>query len=326
MVRQSVIYSAVLLAIAGLTACGGNDDSPPAPIAVGDTVALTTSGMLMSFNRATPSTVVGSIGVTGLASGETLLGIDVRPANNTLYALGSLGNVYTVAPATGVVTAVAKLTADITDTTAPFAGLVGTSFGIDFNPVADRLRVVSNTGQDLRINVDTGATTTDGAISPASAVVAGSGYTNSFAGTTSTRLFNINLATGTLDLQDPPNNGVQVTGAVLGVTATAADFDVDATNNVGYAALTVGGTSSLYRVNLQTGAAAPAATLVGTIASGAPVRSIALLQPAAATTVTGLTTTNGLFSFSPRTPNTVSPTVAITGLAANEVILGMDVR
>ena len=38
------------------------------------------------------------------------------------------------------------------------------SFGVDFNPVADRLRIVSNTGQDLRANVDTGATTVDGAL------------------------------------------------------------------------------------------------------------------------------------------------------------------
>ena len=56
-------------------------------------------------------------------------------------------------------------------------------------PLADRLRVVSSTGQSLRINVDSGATTTDGAINggAANASVTASAYTNSFAGTGSTR-------------------------------------------------------------------------------------------------------------------------------------------
>ena len=330
MFKKSLVSTAAVAASLGLVACGGGGGDASGPItppvvAVGDTVALTASGKLVSFNRAAPGTLVGTVAVTGVVSGETLVGLDVRPATNVLYALGNQGNLYTLAPTTGAATQVTKLVADATDTTEPFSALAGTSFGIDFNPVADRLRVVSNTGQDLRINVETGATTTDGVITPATAVVSGSGYTNSFAGTTSTRLFNLNLTTATVDLQDPPNNGVQVTGPALGVTATAADFDIDATNNIGYASLTVGSVSSLYRVNLQTGAAAPAATVVGAIAGGEAIRSIALLQTAS-TTVTALTTTNGLFTFSPRTPNTVSPTVAIAPLAAGETILGIDVR
>lgn len=326
--QRTVLSSAILAATVGLVACGGDggDSTPSLPsVAVGDTVALTTGGSLISFNRSAPGTLVGSIAITGLASGEALVGIDVRPANNTVYGLGSLGNLYTLAPSTGVATSVAKLSADAADSTAPFTALAGTGFGIDFNPVADRLRVISNTGQDLRINVETGATTTDGAISPATAVLAGSGYTNAFAGATSTRLFNINLTTATLDLQNPPNDGVQVAGPGLGVAPTAADFDIDATNNIGYAALTVGGASSLYRVNLQTGAAAPAATLVAAIGGGQAVRSIALLQPTAPTVV-ALTTGNTLVSFSPRTPNTLGAAVPVTGLVAGEQLLGIDVR
>ncbi len=328
MFRRSVLSSSILLATLGLAACGGGggDSSPSTPsVSVGDTVALTVGGKLISFNRDSPSTLVGSIGVSGLASGETLVGIDVRPATNTLYGLGSLGNLYTLAPATGVATAVAKLTADGTDSTAPFTALSGTSFGIDFNPVADRLRVISNNGQDLRINVETGATTTDGAISPSTAVVAGSGYTNSFAGATSTRLINLNLASASVDVQNPPNDGVQVSGPDIGFAPIAADFDVDASNNIGYAAMTIGGASALYRVNLQTGAAAPAATVIGGIGGSELVRSIALLQPAAPIVV-ALTSSNGLAGFSPRTPNTLSPVVAISGLAAGETMLGIDVR
>jgi hypothetical protein len=67
-----------------LAACGGSDDDAQLSVQVGDTVALTASGKLMSFNRATPDTTVGSIAVSGLAAGESLLGIDYRPADGML--------------------------------------------------------------------------------------------------------------------------------------------------------------------------------------------------------------------------------------------------
>ena len=51
----------------------------------------------------------------------------------------------------------------------PYTALTGSQFGVDFNPVADRLRVPSDSGLNLRINADTGATTTDGTINRASA-------------------------------------------------------------------------------------------------------------------------------------------------------------
>ena len=60
----------------------------------------------------------------------------------------------------------------------PYTALTGSQFGVDFNPVADRLRVISDSGLNLRINADTGATTTDGAINRAGAapMVAGGAY------------------------------------------------------------------------------------------------------------------------------------------------------
>jgi Domain of unknown function (DUF4394) len=325
----SLKCSALLALTLGLVACsdGGDDPAPapaPTPVSVGDTVVLTASGKLASFNRATPGTAVGSIAVTGLTSGETLVGIDYRPANSVLYALGSAGSIYRVDPSTGVATLSSTIKAAAGDDN-PFTTLSGTSFGVDFNPVPDRLRVVSNTGQNLRINVETGDAITDTAVSPAAAV-SGVAYTNSFAGTVSTRLFDINLATSTLDLQNPPNDGTLVTGAPLGVTPTAVNgFDVDARSNTGYAALTVGGATSLYRVNLAAAAPTAAATLVGAIAGGEVISGLAL-APATVPTVTGLTTDNRLVSFNPRSPNTLTSNVAITGLNAGESILGMDVR
>lgn len=326
---KTLISSALLALVAGLAACGGgNDDEGPSTVAVGDTVALTASGRLISFNRALPATIVGTIGVKGLASGETLLGIDVRPADGKLHAVSSTGRIYTVDPSTGMSTLKATLAADPADTSAPYAGLVaGASYAVNFNPTVDRLRVIGSNGQNLRVNVDTGATTTDGTLSLAGTAprVTAAAYTNSVDGATATQLFDLNAADGALYLQNPPNDGLLATPISLGVAPSAiGGFDIDAATNVGYAALTVGGAAQLYSVNLN--ATSAAATLVGTIGSSETVIALALTPatPVAATAL-ALTEDNRLLSFSPRSPNTVTATVAIAA-PAGESVVGIDIR
>ena len=246
-----------------------------------------------------------------------------RPADGALYALGSAGNVYTVEPSTGVATLKTALKAVANDDD-PFVALAGSDFAVDFNPVADRLRVVSNSGQNLRINVDSGDATTDGVISLAGGTphVTAAAYSNAFFGTTTTQLFDIDAASGLLHLQDPPNNGTLAAGLALGVSGGQVNgFDIDARNHVGYAALTVAGTSTLYRVNIASGAA----TAVGPVAGGEPIRGLALVQPAAPT-VLGLTTANQLVAFDPKAPNTITSTTAISGLNAGDTVIGIDTR
>ena len=91
--------------------------------------------------------------ITGLAPGDRLVGIDFRPATGQLYGLGTLGGgaglaqLYIIDTETAVATPVGVRN----------AMLVGTSFGFDFNPVPDRIRVVSNLGPNLRLNPDNGA-------------------------------------------------------------------------------------------------------------------------------------------------------------------------
>src|SRR3982750_1984429 len=82
--------------------------------------------------------VVTSVPITGLQTGETLVGIDVRPSNQLLYGVGSSSRLYTINPLTGA--------APVVGAAGAFT-LNGTSFGVDFNPVVDRVRVVGNTGQ-----------------------------------------------------------------------------------------------------------------------------------------------------------------------------------
>lgn len=344
MFRKTILSSAVLAATLGLAACGGGDDLPvvvtPAAV-LNNAVALTASNRLISFDRTAPATITSTSPViTGLQAGETLVGMDYRPANGLLYAVGTSGAVYQLDPLTGVASNRIALTNNAGN--APIV-LTGTSFGVDFNPQADRLRVVSSTGQNLRINVVNalGNTFVDAQV-PATAAVSGSAYTNSFAGTSNTRLYSLNLAANTLDEQGTlnpatgatqPNDGTQTTIAPLGVTPTAVNgFDIDARNNVGYAAMTVGTSTSLYRINLAPAAGTNAATVVATIGDGTEsIRGVAL-APVAAPVIAALTTSNGLITVAANAPNTMITNVpAITGLngpatSPAEQILGVDFR
>jgi Domain of unknown function (DUF4394) len=235
---------------------------------------------LTSFARNAPSALATPVSISGLQSGETVLGIDFRPANNMLYAVGSTARLYIVDPATGAATHVAALAADPADMTDPFAMLNGANFGVDFNPVADRLRVVSDARQNLRINSATGAVTTDGTLDFVAPDAVAAAYTQNFAGTATTRLLLIDSATGTLQAQSPPNDGVLTTigrlDPALSVGAIAG-FDIaGGDDGLSLAVVQSAGAtqSSLYRVNPRTGAA----TALGAIgpAGTALVRGLAI--------------------------------------------------
>ena len=327
------LATAIAAALAG---CGSSDDDDAAPmplpvptppaVSVGDMVALTASNRIVSFDRATPATIRSTASVTGLQSGENLVGIDYRATDGLLYGVGSSGRIYTIDPATGVATVKSTLSVDATDTTAPYTALSGASFGVDFNPVADRLRVVSNTGQSLRINVDTGATTTDGNINggAATSAITGSAYTNSFAGTSSTTLYALDSTTDTLYIQNPPNNGTLATPVALGVDGGAVNgFDIDGRTNMGYAVLTVGTARTLYSINLA--ATANAATAVGAVGVTEDIRGLAV-RATPSPVVLGLTDAGRIVGFRPATPNTLTLDTALAGLNANETVVGIDFR
>ena len=249
-----------------------DNDSVPASAAT--LYGVTGANSLVRFNSATPGTVDRTTTVNGLQPGETILGIDARPAKGQLYALGSTGRLYVVNPTSGRAALVSTVS----------AALSGGSFGVDFNPTVDRLRVVSDADQNLRVNPDTGAAVVDGALAYASGDpnagqnpnVVGSAYTNSFAGATTTTLYNIDSARDVLVTQAPPNNGTLNTVGPLGVdTGDVVGFDIAPNGNTAFAALTVGGASRLYTINLATGAATP----VGDIGGGTQVRALAVFNP-----------------------------------------------
>ncbi|WP_159916572.1 DUF4394 domain-containing protein [Pantoea sp. 18069] len=308
--------AALVSAVFALAACGGNGDAdvPDQPsVTLGNTIAVTASGRVISFNRTAPGSLSSNAALSGLATGETLVGFDVRPADGLIYAVSSTSRIYTLDAKTGALTFKSALSTP----------LAGSQFGVDFNPVADRLRLVSNTGQNLRVDVTTGTATVDGAINGvAGAVITASAYTNAFAGATTTQLYNLDAA-GTLYLQDPPNNGTLANPVPLKVAFSASNgFDIDARNNQAYAALSVNGSAQLYTVALS---GTDGAKLVGTIGTGEALVGLTLTQPDAPV-VYALDDASQLRSFSPSTPTTLSAPMKITGLASGENVLGVDFR
>ena len=242
---------------------------------------IAANGRLVLFASDDPEDA-SVVQVRGLQVGEQLLGLDVRPATGELYALGSSARLYVINILTGQATAVSAT---------PFTNeLTGTSFGFDFNPTVDRIRIVSNTGWNIRVNPITGAVAAaDTSLAYAAGdsgegltprVVASAYINNDTNPATATVLYGIDVARDVLVTQNPPNAGVLNTVGALGVEATSvAGFDVAGSDGVAYAALVPAGQpgnsarASLYTIDLTTGAA----TLVGKIGGPKPLTSLATL-------------------------------------------------
>ena len=234
---------------------------PTRPVAY----ASSTSGNLYIINLTNPEvSAMVTKPITGLGAGEAVIGLDFRPANGQLYALTVRGTspsllgenrLYTINAATGAATFVATL---------PIA-LTTTDPGFDFNPVADRIRIVTASGQNLRVNPTDGTVVEDGVLNPSDKGIYTAAYSNNFAGTTSTTLYVMGRigggrgeapAVATLYQQTPPNNGTLVPVGDLGIPAVAfGSFDIGGASNKGYAVLNIFGATTLYTIDLATGKA-----------------------------------------------------------------------
>jgi len=265
---------------------------PGAALAAEAFYGVTQDNRLVTFQSDNVTNVEPSHAITGLPGGESIVGLDVRPLNGQLYALGKTSRVYVINPRTGAARQVGAT---------PFIpALAGTSFGFDFNPTVDRIRVTSDAEQNLRLNPDNGTVTavdTNLAYAPGdpgagtNPSVAGSAYSNSFAGATATTLFDIDNARHALVIQNPPNSGTLTTVGALGTNNNAVAFDIGE-GNVAYAVLNgEQNRQGLFRIDLTSGHATQATNffigtdqpLVGLAAAGtvpddttAPDESIAL--------------------------------------------------
>jgi hypothetical protein len=229
-------------------------------------VAVDTSGRLVQFELADPDAVT-TRSIDGLGTGETIVGIDVRPANGALLALSSQSRVFRIELATGAATLVGG----------PFdPPLSGATFAFDVNPSVDRIRVFSDTAQSLRLNPDTGmVAVVDSAphYVPAGTVPAfvGAAYTPAEPLAT-TSLYAIDATTDALAIVTVPNSGDAQNVGALGVDAAGAvGFDI-APDGTAYASITMLGTTRLYTIDLTTGGA----TDLGAI-GGAAIVALAVL-------------------------------------------------
>lgn len=282
-----VVVLGLLSGLLAVTASGAfaqtaASDEPEAQAATPDgpeqVYALTPDDELLSFDGDRPDQAE-SMDITGLVGGESLVGIDFRPANDLLYGLGDQGFIYTIEPNTAVATRGTQLNQMGTP-----VQLRGDKFGIDFNPVVDRLRVVSDADQNLRVNIDTGATTVDPDLSYANGsdpVVVGAAYRNSQPDAAATELYYIDASKDTVAETADPNAGVLTTVGKLGLnTNKLVGYDIETVgtspaDDRGFAALQDkrSGTSKFYKVNLETGKA----KLVGRIGErGTDVEGLAI--------------------------------------------------
>jgi hypothetical protein len=336
------------LALASLLAVAG---SAPAVAQTGYALlGGTFVNHLATFQVAAPATFTATVTITGLGAGQELVGIDARPNTGQLFALGytpttRLTQLYTLDPATGALTAVGS----------GFTLAAGTNsarIGFDFNPTVDRIRVTASNGVNLRLNPDTGgiaATDTNLAYATTDANtgqtpgVGSSAYTNSYIGSTATQLYNIDETASRLVLQNPPNNGTLNTVGPLGVTVSGANQNTDLdiyfnpANGQNVAYLTLGGlagtnlsfSSTLYTVNLATGAATSLGTLGNTTGEYVTDIALAISRPTLAG-ITGrlvyaLAGTN-LLTFDSAQPGTIRTSLGITGVEASQTLVGLDVR
>jgi len=294
---KSFMRPAMLLAAAcSLSACSHLGSNEPASTAAPESIyAVTADHQLLNLKAGQPQHILGRKPLTGLASGEQLLGIDYRVARGQLYALASSGQLYKLDTKSGALTPVGK---------PPLAvPLAGTHFGFDFNPVADRIRVVSNAGRNMRLHPDSGAVVDFDAKAPGvqadptlsyvkGDVAAGqlpriiaAAYTYNKKDDKLTTNFAIDTKQGTLVRQGSqegvqpvvsPNTGLLTTIGKLGIEGelTEVSFDIADLNNAAYLAVrtTSDPRTRLYSVDLTTGQA----TLRGTLGEGAPLLGIAI--------------------------------------------------
>jgi DNA-binding beta-propeller fold protein YncE len=244
--RAGVLAAILALGVvAAASATGRGFDDRPSRILY----ATTDQNTLIKFDARSPERLKDIRAITGLPGGVKLGGIDFRPATGDLYGVGSDSVVYRVNPRTGIAVA---------EGPAFTPGLTGRFLGVDFNPTVDKIRVVNEAGQNLRLNVDEGTLlSSDAALNPGIPRIVGAGYTNSSFSAikpTATQLYVIDSASDTISLQNPPNNGTLTNTLPLGIdVADQAGFDIAGDDNVGFLATKMKRGSGLYTVDPATG-------------------------------------------------------------------------
>lgn len=289
--------------------------------------ALSGAGALSTFNTNTPGTLTALPAVTGLTMTQKLVAIDSRPSTGELFGLAQDGTSFQIVRI---------------DESMAVATPVGTTFTLngsvtafDFNPTVDRIRLVTDAEENRRIapTVGGGGTVDTNIVSDED--ISGAAYTNNVAGATSTALYYLDHADNDIKISPNPNGGTLGASLPLGVDPVDGDtgFDIAGVSGNAYASLQIAdGDATLYRLNLETGAA----SLLGDLGDGTDDTvdvTVDIAPPAFNATgaetvfaVTGSAAMPVLNSLSTTAPGTLVPIGAITGFGMGESFVGMDVQ
>jgi hypothetical protein len=265
-IKKMIAASAAALCAAGAIVVGSAGSSaaqPPTLRAFG----ITDDGKRMAtFTTDRPDVLDWVRLIKGLVGDTSLVGIDFRVQDGLMYGVGDQGGVYTIK------TPPQTIDVEVTKVSQLQVALYGTEFGVDFNPAADRLRVISDNGQNLRHDLNTHTTVEDAVLttppsqSPTKGVTAAAYTNNDLNAATNTTLFDIATVADQVVIQSPANDGKLVATGALGIDAGLdAGFDIfsqlsngKTVSVSGFASLTpFGGTPTLYHINLFTGETTP---------------------------------------------------------------------
>jgi hypothetical protein len=252
---------------AAAIAAGGAADAQATTL-----VALTGDKTLVSIN-AEQRRVVNRVQVNGING--RLRCIDVRPLDKMLYGVVADGTVVTINPGNGSTGFKSTLQQNFP---------AGVQVTCDFNPAADRLRMIGSDGTNQAANVDDGTVTVNtpinfavpnpfGGVTPS--VIAGA-YSNNVAGVKATQLWDIDNATDALYLQVPPALGTLfAVGNQLGISPGTIGFDIQTKSGGVHIAWLING-NLLYQVGLVSGLAKGGQPIAGYTG---PARDLAVVLP-----------------------------------------------
>ncbi len=242
-------------------------------------LALASSALALSAAAAAAAPAVGLVGdrtlvmfdtetlaVTGtveVEGAERLHGLDLRPSSGSVVAVTDDMRLVTLDLATGMATDLATMDVELP---ASDAAVV-----VDFNPMADRLRLMTGT-TNHRVNPETGEVTVDGSLAfeagdaseGTEPMVVAAAYTNSFGTPEETAMYDIDAGLGALVRQTAPNDGTLATIGQLGIAEATEPmaFDIQTTEDGTNTAWLVTN-NVLYTVDLETGAATAQGAIVG---------------------------------------------------------------
>ena len=308
-------FMALALSSLVLSGCFLDDDNI-IPATNVDSYVLTTSNALVGVDSSNGRTS-DSLAITGLQASENLFDIDYRNADGRMWALSSLGNLYTIDLETGAATLQSALSITLAATE---------TYSIDFNPTVDRLRIIGTDDMSYATNVENGVTATNGSLTlsgaPANGVVVDAAYTDTFSTTTGrgTTLFSIDAQNGALYTQNVMT-GALTQVANLGVAGLQdiQGYDIDPETQQGLAVFQVNGDTALYSVSTSA-----AATLVSELDLDGETSIGFTTVTTANPTVVGLNSANQVFTFRATEPETISTPVAPANLTAGESLIAID--